>query len=492
MKYKKQMRLVCLLMLCTVLTGILQPAAADIQAERLLKRMGNLTPIQGTNLLIAQESKQNKWGLYDTDANLVVPLEYEKIVYVAYRFLNVASLPEETYKPTVKIPLDKLNSHALMTFDGKVLTDYIYGTFKAYSPLWAAGWVLENGTSKDYDFTPDKEHYFRIKRCDIFYCGEEETSESGGAEGSGDSANKNKTGSRLIASLTRTQFKDAFAHGEYLSVESRKSGITVYSKNAETVDINSKNLRSGVYGIKNWMLVELATGEMVMDGCSAVSEIQTENELLLLATRIDFQGRKLNTLITTKGEVIIPLMDADISSVSRGYAIITNRETGKKGLYSLAEKKQILSSTYDEIFENRNNIDRFNCHGFICVMKDEKYYNYNLETKKLVPLLKLKLDPDTELQRYGPTFYATTILAKYSKTQLISPDGHTKSLNCTISKSRGSGYILIAKFSGGSTVINWSGNNYLPQYYSSITITDDDRFILKTKNSGYELYRIPK
>ena len=30
------------------------------------------------------------------------------------------------------------------------------------------------------------------------------------------------------------------------------------------------------------------------------------------------------------------------------------------------------------------------------------------------------------------------------------------------------------------------------QYYSNIIITDDDRIILNTANSGYELYRIPE
>ena len=473
MKYTKQRRFICLLILCAMLTGMLQPAAADIKAEKLLKRMGMLKPIPQTNLLIAQESKNNKWGLYDTDANIIIPLEHENIAYVSYRFLSVSSQPEETYSAKDRISLDKINCHALMSFDGKVLTDYVYGTFKAYSPQWAVGWVLEGGTSADHDYSLDKQHFCRIKRCDILYCGED-----------GD-------GSRLIASLTRNEFNNAVAHGDYLSVQSRQNETTVYGKNAETVDISVKNLKSSVYGIKNWMIVELPTGEMVMDGCSAVSEVQTENELLLLATRIDFQGRKLNSLITTKGEVVIPMLTDAISSVSRNYAVITSSETGKKGLYSLSEGRMVLPCEYDEILENKNSVDRFISHGYICVMRDELFYCYEVKTGKLVPVA-MQEDPNVKLERNGAAFYATKKTGKLTSTLLISPDGKVKTLNCSIKKSRGSGYLIVASFSLGGSVVNWYGNNYLPQYYSNITITDDDHFIIKTKKSGYELYRIPE
>lgn len=516
MKYTKQIRFICLLMLCSMLISIFQPAAADIKAERLLKRMGNLTPIQGTNLLIAQESKKNKWGLYDTDANIIIPLEYEGITYLAYNFLNVSSLPEEEFNPRASIPLNKINCHALMTLDGSILTEYVYGTFIAYSPQWFVGWVLGNGTSTDYDFALDNKHFCRIRRCDIYYCGEEEAAEFSGAaaydafaEAEGESeagqavgsnevpepseaAPVNSAGCRLVLSLTRDEFKDAAAHGDYLFVQSREGAITVYNKNAEIIDIGAKNLKSSMFGIKNWMIVDLATGEMVMDGCTAVKEVQTENGLLLLATRIDFQGNKLNSLITTKGEVIIPMWDAVISSVSRDYAIITSNANGKKGLYSRVEKRMILPCAYDDIIENKNGIDRYNCHGYVCVMKDEQYYCYEVETGKLLPVVELKLGKDVKLDRYGATFFATSKVSKTTTTQLVSPDGKVKSLYCTISKTRGSGYLLIAKFAGGTTVINWYGNNYLLQYYSKIIMTDDDRFILKTKNSGYELYRVPK
>lgn len=472
MKYNRQIRWICLLMMCAMLTGFFQSAAADIKAERLLKRMGNLTPIPNTNLLIAQESKKNKWGLYDTDANVIIPLEHENIGYVAYRFLSVSSIPEEKIDPKARITLDKINCHALMTFDGSVLTDYTYGLFKAYSPHWAAGWVLKNGAADDYDYTPDKSHYMRIARVDIFYCEDDAVC--------------------LAASLSREQFKNAAAHGEYLSVQDREDKITVFDKNAETVDIGAKNLKSSVYGIKNWMIVNLATGEMAMDGCSAVSEIQTEEELLLLATRIDFQGRKQNCLITTKGETVIPMSNAAISSVSRDYAILTSNEDGKKGLYSIAENRMILPCEYDDIFENKNSIDRFNCHGYICVMKDGQYGCYEVETQTLLPGAALELEAGTKLERYGATSFVTTKASKTTTTKLIAPDGRIKSLYCSLSKSRGSGYLMIAKFGGGNTVVNWYGNNYLLQYYSNIILTDDDRFILKTKNSGYELYRIPE
>ena len=56
MKLNKQIRILCLLLICTVLTGISQPASAAVTAERILRRMGNLTQIPNKNLPSAQES----------------------------------------------------------------------------------------------------------------------------------------------------------------------------------------------------------------------------------------------------------------------------------------------------------------------------------------------------------------------------------------------------------------------------------------------------
>ena len=168
MKLNKQIRLLCLLLICTVLTGISQPASAAVTAERILRRMGNLTQIPNKNLLIAQDSKTEKWGVYDTDANIVIPLAHENIQYVAYDVLSVSSLPEKNNSKRRKILLEEVNCHAVMTLDDKVLTDYSYGVIKAYSPQWIAGWVLEGGTTADHDFILDRTFYLKIRRCDIF------------------------------------------------------------------------------------------------------------------------------------------------------------------------------------------------------------------------------------------------------------------------------------------------------------------------------------
>ena len=477
MKHKKQIRAFCLLMLCAMLTGVLQPAMADVKATRILKEMEILTQIPATNLLIAQESQNHKWGVYDTDANVVIPLENEKLQFLAYGCLSAASLPEQTYNEHKKIPLEEINCHALMTLDGTLLTEYAYGVLKVYSPQWMVGWVLEEGTKADNDYTPDKEHYFKIEHCDVLYRG-------------ADSAEMEENTLTVIASLTRDEFKDAKAHGDYLTVQSRDSAFTVYDKNAQTIDIGAKNLNSSPYGIKNWMLVNLATGEMVMDGCSQVSEAQTEDGLLLIATRIDFQGRKNTTLITPKGETVIPMCNGVISSVSRDYAIITSNDNGKKGLYSCRDKRMLLACDFDDILENKTAIDRFIGHGYAVVKKDDQFFCYDVEKQQLLPVPEL--ETESTIQHYGPAFYTTNSAGKTTTTQLIAPDGKVKSILASITKSRGSGYLLVAEFASESAAINWYGNNYLPSYYSRVIITDDDNIILNTNKGGYELWKIPE
>ena len=478
MKNKKQIRFVCLLLLCATLTGMLQPATADtngsVKAVQLLKQMENLTPINGTNLLVSQEPNHSKWGLYDTDGNIVIPFEHESLSYVAYNYLNVGLNPDKDYNIHLPIPLDEFNTHALMAFDGTVLTEYAYGTFKAFSPLWSAGWVLEQGTKDDYDFMPDKEHYLRIERCDIFYREDAAASEPS---------------CRLVLSLSREEYKDAAAHGDYLSVQNREEAITVYNSSGEPVDIGAKNLKSSPFGIKNWSLLDFATGEMLMDGCASVSEIQLPDETVLIAARTDFQGYNWNALLSTKGEVLIPMMNVTISSVSRDYAVMTSNVNGKKGLYSRREKRLILPCVYDEIYENKTALDPFNCHGYISVMKDEKLCFYEVATSNLLPAVEWE-DQEAELTRYGAALYSTVKTGKLTKTRFFSPDGAEGSQLCSVKKSRGSGFLLIGGFSSGSNVVTWYGKTLLSIYYSNITVTDDDRFIIKTKKSGYELYKV--
>ncbi|MBR3019298.1 MAG: WG repeat-containing protein [Clostridia bacterium] len=481
MNNKKQIRFVCLLLLCATLTGMLQPATADangtVKAVQVLRQMQEMTLITGTNLLLTQEPNKSKWGLYDTDGNIVIPLEHESLSYVAYNYLNVGTYPNKTYNEHLPIPLDEVNTHALMAFDGTALTEYVYGTFQAFSPLWSVGWVLEQGTKQDYDFTPDKEHYLKIERCDVFYR-ENDDSAAGG-----------KPTCRLVASLSRDEFQTAAAHGEYLSIQSRNNEITVYNSSGEQVDIGATNLKSSAYGIKNWSLIDLATGEMLLDGCSGVSEVQLPEETVLIAARTDFQGLKWNALLSTKGEFLIPMWNVTISSVSRDYAILTSNVNGKKGLYSRVEKSLLLPCVYDQIYENKNALDPFNAHGYICVVKDGKTCFYEMATKALLPAVEWE-NEEAELSRYGAAFYSTVKTGKITKTRFFSPDGIEGSKLCSVKKSRGSGFLLLGSFSGGYNVVTWFGKTLLPTNYSNISITDDDRLIIKTKKSGYELYKV--
>lgn len=542
MKNRKRMRFVCLLLLCATLTGILQPAKADVtekvKAVRILKMMGNLTPINETNLLIAQDFDTSKWGVYDTDGNVIIPLQYENLSSLGYGFLSVGSVQSKKYKAKEIMPVDELNCHALMRLDETRLTDYQYGLFKVFSPLWGAGLVMKEGTKSDYDYTADGKHFFLIDRYDIFYLGAEpseidaefvpeaesalpapeteiepdaeaepapeaetalpaaetdieaETEPAPEAEAVPEpeaDAEPVEIFLAPILSLTPDQYKDAAAHGDYLYLQDREDKLTVYDKQGSVVDFEIQNLRSSMYGIKNWMLINLLSGEMVMDGCSGVTETQLSDELLLSAARINFQGKTMNSLITLNGETIIPMWNGAISSVSKDYVILTSNEDGKKGLYSLRDSRVVLPCVYDEIYENKSALDHFINHGFISVKKDGVDCSYDLETQTFIPVV----ESEDALTRYGSTYYSTKKASLTTTTQLISPEGNVKSLFCSIVKTRGSGYLMVGKFSDGYNVFTWNGKTLLPQNYSkSIVVTDDDRFITNTQSAGYELYKV--
>ena len=482
MKRIRRIRIVSLLLLCAALAGMLQPATAEsdvkLKTVPLLKNIYGVVPVNGTNLLITQVEEKSKWGLHDTDGNVLIPAEYESLSYLAYNYLNADAYPNTTYNKHMPIPQEQLNSHALVSIDGKVLTKYAYGNLVAFSSLWCAGWVLEQSTEEDYDYTPDKEHFLKIERCDIFYRVDTQSGKSG------------EPYLRLIASLSRDEYQGALAHGDYLSVQDRKNAITVYDQFGKQADIGATTLQSSPYGIKNWALLNLATGEMLMDGCSSVKEVQLTDETVLIAARTDFQGLKWNALLSTKGEVIIPMWNVTISNVYKDYAIMTSNVNGKKGLYSRVEKQLILPCVYDKIYDNSTALDPFDCNGYICVVKDEENYLYETASKKLLPAAKLAEDDEAVLSRYGATFYSTVTKGKVTTTRFFSPDGVETLKYCSIKKSRGSGYLLVANFSGSYNAVNWYGKSMIPYDYSDVSLTDDDRIIVKKKVSGYDVYKV--
>ena len=343
-----------------------------------------------------------------------------------------------------------------------------------FSTYWACGWVLEEGTEEDCDYEANAV-YYRIQRCDLFYVG--------------DHALLGKKGSESIPSgysLTRDEFRDARGHGKYLSVQDRQDQITVYDSAFHRLDIEIKKLDEPMYTIRNKAVMPRCGTEIVVDGCSAVQEVSTDAGLLLKVTRLDYSGKKWYTVFSLDGKQLMPLISQEISTVTPDYAVL--KENKKNGLYSIRENRLLAECAFDKIITNKNTLDPYLLHGYLCVEKEGTSYYLHVDDGELIPVPSL----GKKWKKTGVASYLYDS-ANY-RYRILAPDQTESDIhNAKIVKDqlRGSGYLLaFTSEIYGHMIANWYGKILIKFNFYSMIITDDDKIIAPTGNNGYKLLEI--
>ena len=476
MKNSNQKQFISILLLVLISAVVFFPVHAEdsMTVREVLTGMGELVPVQKTPYLLAKEKDGTKWGVYNTDGEELIPFAYASIAYLSsncFEAWRYAPAKQTAAKPA---PLEQINSHALVTADGTQVSYFLYGAAKAFSTYWACGWVLEEGSEEDYDYSIDSVFY-RIQRCDIYYLG--------------DHALLGKKGTERInpcLSLTREEFEDAKGHGKYLYVQDRQNSIKVYDCNFQELNVEVKKLEDPMYVIKNWAVIPRGTSEIFIDGFSAVEEVPTEAGLLLKVTRLDYSGNKWNSVFNLDGEQLMPLIRETISKVTQDYAVLTSDKL--LGLYSLRENKVLVPCAFDKIIACETSLDPYLLHGYVCVQKEGTSYFLHVEDGKLfeVPSLNRKW------KKTGAAYYLNdTANFRY---RVLAPDQTECEIhNAKILKdqNRGSGYLLaFTSEIYGNMVANWYGKLLVKFNFYSLIITDDDKIIAPTGNNGYKLLEI--
>ena len=476
MKDNWQKRVFSLLLLCLLLTGTVSAAKADGTPvfQEILTQMGPLTPIAQTHYVLAQEVKSGKWGLFNTDGEQLIPYEYTSISYLSYQCFDVGKNTPIDPEKTVAPQMEDVNSHALIAPDGTRVTDFLYGTFKVFSPDWACGWVLESSSEEDSDYQLGR-FFYRVKQYDVFWLGDHALSSSGGPEQA-----------YLAASLTRDQFKDAAAHGPFLYIQDREDVITAYNSAFEPLDLTIGRMNESMYGIKNWAIVARDSGDMLLDGFSAVEEAVGAEGTLLKVTRLDYSGNKWFGIYTVDGEELMPLTLDSISSVTGDYVLLANR--GKKGLYSLRENRLLLPCAYDNIIASNTTVDPYVLHGYLCAEANGERFYIDAETGKRYPADNAAKDRT----RLGNTYFSN--LKRVGYTMLYAPDGTETKFNDgyieNVRRLRGSGYLFSADTDYKHMLITWKGEVLLKFYNNPFVITDDDSVIIETVGGGYKMGKV--
>ena len=426
------------------------PQTGSVQFETLFQYQKEIVPVTGTNYLIMSEKKTEKKAVFDTAGSQLSPYVFKNLSYASYGCFTGYNDAEE------------LNSRALLLWNGTVLTEAAYASFDVYSGNWAAGYVYSPATEEAYDVKRGKE-LFHVDRIDVFYM-------------DGQSA-------ALVASLTKEEFSAAAAHGDYLAVQDGEGNIVLHDRTFKALDLGMQKTSSSVYGVVDYALVNLATGETVADGFTEVKEQTTSKGFWLIAGRFEFTGKKIYGILDAAGNEILPVQYA-IGAVTDEYAVITDGDL--KGLYSLTESRMIVPVEYSGIVTGKTAVDNYVYNGYVAVEMGDTWGYYDVKAGKLsCQITKSR----KEMTMIGCSSFWKVEDGVYTLTAAdgVETEVHVDEIS---GKTRGNGYLLVAVKDKMYGLIDWHGNEILPFIHNkAITITDDSQAILRT-GTGMQMDRI--
>ena len=161
----------------------------DVKSVSLNRYSGNLTV----------HLKNNQQQVYNTEGTAAISDQFD-IIY------SYGSTP--FFKPDTQ---QTVNGMGLLDGDGSTLIPAQYGDIEIISDRWYAGIALETATSQSYDYSSGKNFYL-IDHVDVYYRGE------------------------LKGTLSRSEWKNAEAFGDYLRIDDREKNVTFYTKDMQKTD----------------------------------------------------------------------------------------------------------------------------------------------------------------------------------------------------------------------------------------------------------------
>ncbi len=427
-----------------------EEAAAEkkLETRYLLQGMESIVPVEHTPYLMVQSLVNHLWGIYLTDGEMLLQEQFDNLTYLGYGCFETGPYPDPLW-----------NWKGLVTADGSIISHYSYGVIQVYNEYWAAGLIVDEGTEEEHDLSNGEGEYYRIDWCDVFWLGDSP---------------------RLAAQLSREEFRQAAAHGRYLSVEDRAGGITVYDSDFQPVTgFTPESLTDSVYGVFNFALVDRASGGIILDGVTAGKEISNLRRTLFQVTRVNYKGAKQVGICDLNGEWLMPPGSYSVDSVSDDYAVVT--QSKRKGLYSFKEKRLILPCEYTSIVSSKLSADPYVWNGYACGVKDGERNYVDVRTGETVRTLKYSSKTMTSL---GGTVCQKVVTDLYLITPVTGEVWYLQ--NGQIPAQRGDGRLIVcfALDSWSYGVRTMDGETALPFWYSSMpVITDDGKVVLKTGNT---------
>ncbi len=431
----------------------LTESAENFDFEMIMQYMPGIAPVNGTDYVIVTEKFTHFKSLYTTSGERLAAFQYDNLGY--YGFDLFAAFNDN----------DVVNNRALVTSNGLELIGPEYGNYKPYSVNWVIGYTLSptDVTENTYKRGND---YFNIDRYDVFYID------------SGDNS------CARLASLSSEEFKAVDVHGDYIAIMDADDQITVYDKDFNPYEYQIGKVSNEIYGVTDYVIINNADGEQVIDGFAVVRELKVNSGLWLLGTCYNFKGQKITGIIDTQGNVIMPAEYA-LVAVTDKYAVVANAE-GLKGLYAIDTNQLIVPCEFNNIMVGKVSTDNYVHNGYVGVENGDLRGYYDTVAGKLS--CEVKYDRNSVTTIGCSTFWKV----EDGVYMLAAADGVETEVRVDAieTTTRGDGYLLLAQKDAYYGLIDWHGNVVLPfEHYKPIAITDDSRAIIRT-STGLRIDKI--
>ena len=289
--------LLVLLALCLCCSA----AGAEISVEAATVDVRGLDMNTESNTFILQ-TKNRMYQVVDAD---LTPLsdEYSQI-----------------YSRNGQFIIEEDNREGLLDSDGKLLIPPTYADIIVISDRWAAGVQLEESTAENYDYKSwfsDVQKFYLISSVDVYYRGEKR------------------------ATLSRMDWDNASAYGDYLIITSRDKQNSAYNKDFEKSPVTPESsYREYEEDWKTGKFTHAGSGqEAFVPECTLTPEEVSQT--------VAVNNRK--KLVDLQGNVLADLSDyPNMTSLDRESGMVRVKDnSGKIGLVD-ADGRLAVSCEYDE------------------------------------------------------------------------------------------------------------------------------------------------
>ena len=401
---KRVLTIVLAALLCAaMLTGALA------EAPVLVSQPGDADWIDGSNLLRIRG--ENGYFVATMDGTALTGEEFASSIYYEDGVITAA-----------KLSVEGVNAFGALNQSGEEVVPFQYGDIDVLSDVWVVGVSLVEATKENYDYNSwFSDDVYLIDTVDIYNVA---------------------TGTKA-ATLTRAEYSDAKAFGEYINVENRTDGTVT------TYDASFNALGTVKY---------------------------TWSEDLIPQTGLQtFRDNGQYGLMDADGNVVMQPSFYTIYDFSEGYAEVSTGE--KSGLIDEAGNV-IIPAVFDKVnrgYNTPNGTSRFYNAGYFCVVQDGKL-GYAVAGGTVTCEPKYSADV---LDNNGAS---ATYTDMEGKVHIVAGDGVETVLEgydsvYPLSNASGVFYrVTNADYDYG--MIDFHGNEVLPLQYGAVSVSGDGRYVL--------------